>query len=327
MKKNLLLFAVTAVLLLGSNLIQAQNPRRVFDFETLSMPDTGFWNGADTTVYKNHFGDNIISFPNSYDPNYGGWNEFAFSSWTDTITEGYLNQWSTYAGKAHSDSTFGLCYITTDWNNNYQTIPVEINFSEKISPEYFYITNSTYTALAIKEGNPYSRAFRTDSQDYYKIIIKAYNNDTEVGSTEVFLADYRSQDSSIVKAWKKVDLSGFGEITKLSFDAQTTDIGTYGPNTPLYFCMDDFVYSIATSLTENKQSIVSIYPNPASDYIRINSNVESIQIFDLSGRIVKNLKLNQKNPTISISDLQSNTTYFIRIKNKKGIKNGKFVKL
>ncbi|MEA3450602.1 MAG: DUF4465 domain-containing protein, partial [Bacteroidota bacterium] len=267
MKKNLFFIALFAIIMLNFLSIEAQKTRFVFDFEELSVPDTGFWKGKNTNVYNGYFGDNIISFPNNYNSSYDSWSKFAFSSWTDTVTSGYDNQWSTFANEAHSDSVFGLCYISS-----FDPNPVEMNFSEIIIPEYFYISNSTYTALTIRDGSSFNTPFSTNSNDYFKIIITAFNNETEIGSTEFVLADYRTQDSMIVDSWEKVDLSSFGNVTKLMFDAFTTDTGEYGPNTPFYFCIDDFVYSLpTTNISEQEQSLLTVYPNPTSNFIVINT--------------------------------------------------------
>jgi len=155
-----------ALMMLSIKNTKAQKTRYVFDFEELSVPDTGFWKGKNKNVYNGFFGDNIISFPNNYNSSFDSWSQFAFSSWTDTVTAGYENQWSTFANEAHSDSVFGLCYISS-----FDPNPVEMNFSRTIIPEYFYITNSTYTALTIRDGSAFNAPFCTDSNDYYKIII------------------------------------------------------------------------------------------------------------------------------------------------------------
>lgn len=55
----------------------------------------------------------------------------------------------------------------------------------------------------------------------------------------------------------------------------------------------------------------SIYPNPTSDYIRINSdNIDSVSIFNISGKLV--LKDDSKSKEIDISQLSSGT-YLIKI--------------
>lgn len=327
MKKIQLFFTVMVIVFFVQKISYAQT-NQTFDFETLSVPDTGFWNGNDKNVYDSTFGDNYLVF-NNYYIDYGSydyWDGFAFSNWTDATTEGPSNQWSTYAGQAHSDSIFGLCYIPIDWND-YSTVDVNLDFTHKIFPKSFYITNSTYTALTIKNGSNFNSPFSTAKQDYYKILITIYDNETVVGDTEIYLADYRTLDSVIVKDWQKVDLSSFGKANKISFNAVTTDTGDYGPNTPLYFCIDDFEYTIpGTSIQETNQNLLTVYPNPTANKLQINSYVKNLQIFDLTGRIVKELSINSDNPIISVSDLQTNT-YFIKVATDKGIKNGKFVKL
>lgn len=327
MKKIQLFFTVMVIFFCVQKISNAQTDQ-TFDFETLSLPDTGFWNGADKSNYNSSFGDNYLVF-NNYYADYGSydyWDGFAFSNWIDTNVNGFNNQWSVYAGRAYSGSVFGLCYVPTDWND-YSTVAINIDFTHKIFPKSFYIANSTYTALSIKYGSFYNQAFSTLNKDYYKILITAYENENVVGDTEIYLADYRTLDSMLVKDWQKVDLSSFPKANRISLKAITSDTSEYGPNTPLYFCIDNFEYTIPeTSISETNQNLLTVYPNPTANRLQINSFVEKLQIFDLTGRIVKEMSLNTENPIISVADLQANT-YFIKVKTNNEIRNGKFVKL
>ena len=77
---------------------------------------------------------------------------------------------------------------------------------------------------------------------------------------------------------------------------------------------------------ENILNDVSIYPNPAEDFIMINSeNVESVDVLDIYGRIVTSLEINCKT-RIDMSNF-ANGIYYVRIHSngattvKKVIKN------
>ena len=97
MKKIFLFAALVLALAVLPSIALAQN--NVFTFDELTMPDTGYWNGKDTTVYNHFFGDTVIHFTNSFSDasGYEVWSGFAFSNWIDTATTGYDNQLSVWA--------------------------------------------------------------------------------------------------------------------------------------------------------------------------------------------------------------------------------------
>jgi hypothetical protein len=65
-----------------------------------------------------------------------------------------------------------------------------------------------------------------------------------------------------------------------------------------------------------KHNELTLYPNPASDYISIESknDILSIQLFDINGRMISNIAPNLTN--IPISQLNSGL-YLIQIKTTK----------
>ena len=322
--KKILFFVVALTMFLTVALENTAQQIQVFNFDELLMPDTGFWNGADVSNYDGSFGDEFLTFPNNYNSDWDSWSEFAFSSWNDTITGGLSNQWSAFADSIFSDTTFGLAYISTDWNDaSYPTIPIEIYFTNPVEIQSLRITNSTFTALAIKNGSYPATPFETG--DYYKIFIYAIFENESIDTVEVLLSDYSNiNDTVVIDEWLEVDLSSFDTITSLRFDAYSTDIGSYGINTPLYFCLDDIIYkTTSTSINyEIENNNFSIYPNPTKDFIIINENVDIVNIFDLTGRLV----LISKEDKIDISYLPSGT-YILQAKTDTNIKTTKFVKL
>ena len=66
--------------------------------------------------------------------------------------------------------------------------------------------------------------------------------------------------------------------------------------------------------------IASIYPNPASDYVNIvsaNGEMNSIQIYDITGKLVQNINLNDESTTLNVAAMVD-ATYFVRIIYKDG---------
>ena len=95
--------------------------------------------------------------------------------------------------------------------------------------------------------------------------------------------------------------------------------------TPSYFCLDNFFANDTTFTKELAETNIELYPNPARDYMVVNStdNIESYTIFNLSGeKVIQGIP---NSSTINVTDLQSGL-YFIVFESKEGRKTSKFVK-
>ncbi|MDQ3050608.1 MAG: T9SS type A sorting domain-containing protein [Bacteroidota bacterium] len=82
----------------------------------------------------------------------------------------------------------------------------------------------------------------------------------------------------------------------------------------------------SVGIDEAGENLFSVYPNPASDFIQlnlafINDDIFSLELIDVTGKIVYNEKLTQihnlSSKTISTLNLQ-NGTYFLRVSSSKG---------
>jgi hypothetical protein len=109
----------------------------------------------------------------------------------------------------------------------------------------FYINNTTYAALAMRDGDAFSRKFCAESNDWFKVTITAQNENDEVtGTNEFYLADFRFADTNqnyIVTNWTWISLTNLGSNVKsLHFVLSSSDNGAWGMNTPAYFALDDF---------------------------------------------------------------------------------------
>ncbi len=86
--------------------------------------------------------------------------------------------------------------------------------------------------------------------------------------------------------------------------------------------------SQATDITDqnNLQMQVSVYPNPAADYITITNipNGSTIKITDITGRTFYSAENNNEKATISTTKFV-NGVYFIQVANSSLIATRKFV--
>ena len=75
----------------------------------------------------------------------------------------------------------------------------------------------------------------------------------------------------------------------------------------------------------NALSIITMYPNPTSDFLNIKSDqkISKIEIYDMSGKLVQTSKMN--NEKVSVSKLPKGN-YVIKIQTENGVVNSKFIK-
>jgi hypothetical protein len=83
----------------------------------------------------------------------------------------------------------------------------------------------------------------------------------------------------------------------------------------------------ALNNSEFNDTTISVYPNPTSGIVTIEgkSNLKSIQLFDVQGRLLQAKIHNDVSASIDISD-KSNGIYFLKITSETGIKVEKIIK-
>jgi len=198
----------------------------------------------------------IFKFSHTANVEWNIWDGFTISNVTDNTNHNddnnwIANQWGCMAqggyeakgspfiigyssGKPGNDTgSFSEATYTTwvkieDTNNNYKALGM-------------YVCNHPYPYYAIKEGNTFANKFEKGSY----LILRTYGikdgKPTTDKPVEFYLADYRADDESkwsLNNSWKWVDLSALGEVDYIYFLMETSDVGKFGPNTPLYFCLD-----------------------------------------------------------------------------------------
>ncbi|WNB76205.1 DUF4465 domain-containing protein [Methylomonas koyamae] len=239
MKSILLTILLSAIVVPGAQ-------AAVSHFDDLNLASNSYWAGTvdpSVPLYEPTLG-NFSSGPATFNnqiTDWGGltsWTGWAYSNMTDTVTAGYTNQYSTSAGQAHSGANFGVAY-------NYNPGDAVVAFAGPVAVQGLYITNTTYTALSMLNGDGFAKQFggaQGDDADWFKLSIFGWNGSAETGRVDFYLADYRFNDNAldyVVDSWQWVDLAALGTITRLTFAITSSDIGQFGMNTPAYFAMDD----------------------------------------------------------------------------------------
>ncbi len=237
MKKLSFVFIVMAVIVLIMSGCQKNDEKiDIIDFEELDPGDDGYWNGSDNS---GGFESGNAFFPVDFTDWGGGvtsWSGFAYSSLTDTVTAGYANQYSCFAGSgAGGSSVFAVCYSGDT---------IEFDIPEKI--EQLSVANTTYAALDMKNGSQFSKQFGGpdgNDPDWFAVTFTGIGSDGQMtGDMTVYLADFRSDNKNedyISNSWNEVSLDFMGFISKLAVSFSSSDTGDWGINTPAYVCLDN----------------------------------------------------------------------------------------
>lgn len=223
-------------------------------FEDVALDSTGVWNGRDkmgthsqyeswgSTVdaYTGSFRSGVATFENTFS-DYGlmgtSWEGMACSNHTDTATAGYVNQYSVAAGVGAAQSS-NFCLINSD--------SATCAFDQPLVVNSLYLTNSTYTYKAIRDGNDGAGFVRQFTEgDYFKVTIAGLDSTGVVtGRVDCYLADFRGGKRLVVNDWTKVELATLGKVKQLVFTFLSTDSGEWGMNTPAYACIDNLTYTL-----------------------------------------------------------------------------------
>lgn len=129
-----------------------------------------------------------------------------------------------YLALDSSEGEFGTPAIMEILNNQYKI-------------KGTWITNSTWAYMGMTQGDGYARAFKAG--DWYKVVATGYDEAGNVtGTTEIFLADYKTDSDKPLNDWIWFDLSALQNAVKVKFLPDSSDKNDYGLNTAAYFCLD-----------------------------------------------------------------------------------------
>lgn len=237
------------------------------DFEALGseLPANGHWNGPDpngtsrdgldgSPVTVGAFEAGGALFNNIFSPQFGSWNGWSYSKNTDTTTPGFTNQFSAFPGTgADGSPTYAVAFRDVRegevWVDRYPLPTISLgpeqggSFFQSVS-----ITNTTFAALSMQSGDSFAKKFggaTGNDPDWFLLTIEGLDESgASVGTIESYLADFRFADNAqdfIVDDWVDVDLTSLRGATSLEFKVTSSDVGTFGLNTPAYFALDNLV--------------------------------------------------------------------------------------
>ncbi|WP_435020092.1 DUF4465 domain-containing protein [Tundrisphaera sp. TA3] len=244
------------------------------NFDDLPLAPNSFYNGGTSNgpiipgpygpVRDGSFQSGGATFGNRYDLTYGSWGGFAVSNTSDTTTPGLRNQYSaiTGTGRGPGADNYGVASgyadttpTTFDPTPFDPTDPAELmalptmNLPAGAAILGMYVTNTTYAALSMLQGDGFAKKFGGDTgndPDFFKLT--AYGTDAAgralANSVDFFLADFRFADNAqdyVVTDWRYMDLSSLAGASRVHFNISTSDVGPYGLNSPAYFAVDDIV--------------------------------------------------------------------------------------
>jgi hypothetical protein len=205
---------------------------------TATFDDLGL--GAESTLngstLPGGFESGGVFFENDYVAIYDSFSGFAASTTTDNTTPGYGNQFSNITGSGAGGSAgFGIAY-----SNARLVLPT---LQIVLGAEF---TNTTYSALSMLNGDMFSKQFGGASgtdPDFFRLLIEGIDElGGSTGVIEFMLADYRDSDDGldyVLEEWVFQDLTALGLVKELQFSFESSDVGVFGINTPVYFAIDN----------------------------------------------------------------------------------------
>lgn len=206
-------------------------------FEDLSFASGDFENGQNLPGF---FDSNGARFTNAYNASWGSWSGFSYSRVRDTVTPGFGNQYAVYDVPSGGFGALGSSNYAVAYGS------ATVDLGDWGAPQGLYAANTTYAALAMRDGDAFSKKFGGTSgldPDWLKLTITGKDAaGTGTGSVDFYLADFRSDGTAadyIVDRWTWVDLGSLGAMTQtLEFSLSGSDVGPWGLNTPAYFAID-----------------------------------------------------------------------------------------
>jgi hypothetical protein len=177
---------------------------------------------------------------------------------TDNTTPGFVNQYSAFHDAVPGAGAGGSAKYAVGFTGGLESPTIVLPAGT--SPLSIDLNNTTYTALSMLYGDAFAFPFGGlggNEPDQLTLTITGNNGG---GSIDFLLADYSFTDNTrdyVVDQWTTVDLRSLAPATQLSFVVTTTDIGDFGPNTPLYVAVDNLiVISPTVSIPEPSAAIL-----------------------------------------------------------------------
>ncbi|MDR0830018.1 MAG: leucine-rich repeat protein [Prevotellaceae bacterium] len=168
----------------------------------------------------------------------------------------------------------------------------------------------------------------TDAANYTLVI---YSDASRTDTVAIFQLDVngnvQSSQQRIIQQNLSCNIPNLDSETQYYYSLISFDNNNFA----LTMSIGDFSTTNESGIDEVSDNSIIIYPNPATDELKIESvdcKINSVEIFDVSGRIVgagRALPLHNGGQTINVSNLPAGV-YLIKIETDKGTKTERFIK-
>ena len=185
----------------------------------------GNWSSGDADFNTNMFGPGL-----------------SYSNINNITTPGFTNQWAAITGVDVSNGgNYALASTFTE-DGAY------INLPAGWQPDYVFVTNSTFAYISMENGDAFAKKFGGvdgNDPDFFTVTFRGFSESDaqgpSTGEVEFYLADFRFANNSkdyIVDAWVWVDLSELTTAKSIGISFDSSDVGQFGINTPVYVAFD-----------------------------------------------------------------------------------------
>lgn len=189
--------------------------------------------------YVYGYENDIFEFEYFYNEEYAYWGGFALSKVKDVDPANglFANQYAVFNDSAASGENF-LIYYYDSYNE-----PCDIRLKEAVhlSDVKLNLTTYTYASITNEAINDFARVFIDG--DYLKVVFTGMKGNEVTGVDECYVVDYRDGKRIMATDWTEYPLVNLGSgYNRVRVTIETTDVGEWGANTPLYIAMDDLTY-------------------------------------------------------------------------------------
>lgn len=193
-----------------------------------------------TLEYDFGFENSVVKCEYFYNEEYQYWGGFAVSKVFDTNAANgkFENQYAVYNASAASGAKFLLYYYDS------YSEPCDMVFKQGVMLNSVKLNLSTYTYASITDEDINTFARKFVEGDYLKVIFTPLDKfERPVGEgVECYVVDYRGGKRFVADNWQTFPL-GISVEGSVRLTIETSDVGDYGANTPLYICLDDLQYN------------------------------------------------------------------------------------
>lgn len=202
-------------------------------------PEVETFDTAMSSSYTYGYESDDLKFEHFYNEEYAYWGGFAQSNVKDSDAANglFANQYAVYNDSAASGDSFMIYY----YDSYNEPCDIVLNRALTLSDVKLNLTTYTYASITDEAINDFARTF-TDG-DYLKVVFTGMKDNEVTGVVECYVVDYRDGKREMMTDWNICSLSGLGSgYDRVRLTIETTDMGEWGANTPLYIALDDLSY-------------------------------------------------------------------------------------